>query len=112
VDPTDESTSGPLRLNFDRHLKLEFYGSVITSDTGLLACRELDEAVSLIGVAAEALADARTKIAPQTRESGKCRLLCVRLGTDLAQPSLPVFKVEQPDGREGNQLIYAVSCYA
>ncbi len=36
-----------LRVQFDGKLKLEFHGANITSDAGLLAFRELDEAFRL-----------------------------------------------------------------
>src|ERR1700719_1545915 len=60
ADPTGESKSEALRLDFDHRLMLRFRGSVITSDGGLLAYRELDDAVGLTDTGADTLADART----------------------------------------------------
>jgi hypothetical protein len=60
ADPTGESKSEALRLDFDRRLMLRFCGSVITSDSGLLAYRELDDAIGLTDTGADTLADART----------------------------------------------------
>src|SRR3954469_20192700 len=60
-----EATSGEpqtavLGLAFDHRVRLEFHETKGTADGGLLACRELDDALGLSETAGDVLTDTRT----------------------------------------------------
>jgi hypothetical protein len=59
ADPADEADKGALRLDCDRRLMLQFRGSAIASDAGLLPYRALDDAIGLTDTEADMLADVR-----------------------------------------------------
>ena len=49
--PKGASETGGARLGFDRRVRLEFHGSKISSDGGLLLFRELDDVLCLHEIA-------------------------------------------------------------
>jgi len=57
--PMGEAKFEPLRVDFDRRLKLEFHGSDISSAAGLLPYRELDDALELTELGGEVLSETR-----------------------------------------------------
>ena len=69
VNATGEEESDSLRLQFDRSVKLAFHSSAISSYSGLLLHRELDDALGLTDMAAGMFAD------PRTGRNGRHRLI-------------------------------------
>jgi Transposase DDE domain group 1 len=55
-----ERTQEALRVHFDTRVRLEFHGATLTSDAGLLACRELDDALGLTQAATRHLEERRS----------------------------------------------------
>ena len=73
-----ESENAGLKLEFDGHLRLEFRGAKVTSDAGLLAVRELDDALGLTETAGEMIRDNRTGRNVQHELAGLSANRCTR----------------------------------
>jgi hypothetical protein len=96
-----ENDQPALKVQFDRRLRLEFHGAKITSDAGLLACRELDGALGLTEAAPTYLRETRGgrnvqhELVPLLRQSVYSRLAgyedtndAVRLARDPAMQAV------------------------
>ena len=75
-----EGTKPPLKVRFDRRVRLGYHGATIPSDTGLLACRELGDALGLTETATVCLPERRGgrnfqhQLVPLLRQSMHSRL--------------------------------------
>ena len=72
-NPMGEARKDALKLDFDLRLKLEFKGTKATSDAGLPAYRELDDALGLTSAINSELRDIRTGKNTQ-HDIAACRL--------------------------------------
>ena len=71
------------RVDFDPRVRLEFRGTQLSSDGGLLVMRELDDALGLSNLASAALRDTRTgknTLPPCVREVVRCSTFPLILG--------------------------------
>jgi len=106
-----DGEKAPLRLQFNPKVRLEFHGSTITSDAGLLAFREFDDALGLTEIAEDYLQESRTgrnihhHLVPLLRQSVYSRLAgyddtndAVRLSQD---PAMRVIVGWQGSERKG-----------
>ena len=59
LDPAGEKQNQPFQLSSNPSLKVDFQGSRVTSNSGLLLVRELDERLGLSALILENILDAR-----------------------------------------------------
>src|ERR671917_58489 len=104
--PAGEADDGALRVDFDRRLKLEFHGSRITSDAGLLAYRELDDALGLIDLASGALSECRRGKNTRHLLAGLLRQSVIVL--DMDSSVSPTFGEQEGSAYNGH---FSCTCY-
>ena len=105
-----DTNNDDLRVSFDSRFKLKFCGSKVTSDAGLLAYRELDEALGLTEMGSDLLSDSRQGsnkqhlLVPLLRQSTYSRLAgyedvndAGRLAVDPAMRHVVGGRASQPE---------------
>ena len=91
-----------LRLQFNPQIRLELHGATITSDAGLLAFRELDDALDLTPIASDYLQESRTgrnirhHLVPLLRQSIYSRLATAAWPATMIPTMQNVFPKTQP----------------
>ncbi len=60
MSASGESSNGYLRPDFDRSIMMDFLGAKLSSDTGFILMRELDQRHKVIAPIADALEDNRS----------------------------------------------------
>ena len=83
-----EKQNQPFQLSFNSCLKVDFQGSRVTSDSGLLLVRELDERLGLSALITENIMDGRI------RRSERC-------GAAVARSDVPVDRLREDLGARG-----------
>ena len=91
-----DGENASLRLQFNPKVRLEFHGSTITSDAGLLAFREFDDALGLTEIAEDYLQESRTgrnilhHLVPLLRQGFGTAEVAGLADSQLDQPRQPV----------------------
>jgi len=112
-----EKTRETLKLQFDKRLRLEFHGARITSDAGLLTCRELDGVLGLMEMAPTYLQETRGgrnvqhELVPLLRQSVYSRLAgyedtndALRLARDPAMQAVVGRRAMEKQAASSNTL--------
>ena len=100
-----EAKNSDLRVSFDSHVKLNFLGSKVTTNAGLLSYRKLDETLGLTEVGTDELTDLRLgnnkqhQLVPLLRQSVYSRLAGYEDGNDAQRLAIDAAMCRVVGGR-------------